>query len=444
VIIESSPGLATDGLSIWESISKPAPPTSAFAGRADVDIAIIGAGIAGLSLAFHLAAAGKSPIVLEAAKCGSGASGASAGIVAPQLVRTTPQRVQERLGRERATRLLRLLAEAGDYTFALVREQKLDCGAAQAGFLTPARSASGARRLQVVVQQWQAFRSDLRWLDARTLSAFSGCEGYDGALLDRSGGGLNPLAYARELLRVAGGAGASIHEDSRVVELTRAGKSGWRIYTEQGEITAARVVLCANGGNGNLHAALRHSVLPFGVYEVATEAQSADVVAATLPGNHALTDVENDVFSLRWAPGPRLITAYPAGAGVDRGLIEAAVSRRLSAILHRQERWRLEFIWHGVAWINQGLLPRLVRVEDDLFAVQACNGRGIALNTVIGREMARWLLMPQSYTPAVSFEAPSRVHGFGMMRHVPQLFMSAATIASRLTAWVNARTNART
>jgi glycine/D-amino acid oxidase-like deaminating enzyme len=171
------------------------------------------------------------------------------------------------------------------------------------------------------------------------------------------------------------------------------------------------------------------------VYEVATETLTADVVATTLPGNHVLTDVENDVFSLRWAPGPRLITAYPAVAGADRASIEAAVSRRLHAILHRRERWQLEFIWHGVAWINQSLLPRLVRVADDLLAVQACNGRGIALNTVIGREMARWLLMPKSYTPALSFEAPRRVHGFRMMRHVPQLFMAASTIASRFTAW---------
>lgn len=424
------------GESLWQSISKPGPPTAPLAGRADVDIAIIGAGIAGLSLAFHLAAAGKSPIVLEAAKCGSGASGASAGIVAPQLVRATPQRVGERLGRERASRLLHLLAGAGHYTFDFIREQKLDCGATQDGFLAPARTASGARRLKLAVEQWQTFRSDLRWLDAGAVSRLLGCGGYEGAVLDMSGGALNPLAYVRELSRIASGAGALIHEDSRVLGLTPAGRRGWRIETERGEVTAARVVLCANGGNGNLHGALRHSVLPFGVYEVATEMLTAGAAAGTLPENHALTDVENDVFSLRWAPGSRLITAYAAGAGLDRASVEAAVDRRLHAILQPREPWPLEFIWHGVAWINQSLLPRLVRVADDLLAVQACNGRGIALNTVIGRELARWLLMPQSYAPALSFEAPQRVHGFGIMRHVPQLFTSAATIGSRLKAWL--------
>jgi glycine/D-amino acid oxidase-like deaminating enzyme len=167
------------------------------------------------------------------------------------------------------------------------------------------------------------------------------------------------------------------------------------------------------------------------VYEVATETVDANVIATTLPQKHVLTDVESDVFSLRWAAGDRLITAYPAASGIAPASIEAAVNRRLRAMLHRYEARRLEFVWHGVAWINQSLLPRLVRVADGLTAVQACNGRGIALNTIIGREVARWLLAPQ-YIPALALESPRRVRGFGVARYVPQLFMTAAMIARRL------------
>jgi glycine/D-amino acid oxidase-like deaminating enzyme len=431
---QSRRALAAEGPSLWQSITKAPVATSSFTGRAEVDIAIIGGGIAGLSLAFHLAAAGKHPIVLEAAKCGSGSAGASAGIVAPQLVRMTPKLVQERLGRERGTRLLQLIAEAGHYTFDLVRGHALDCAASQAGFLAPARTTSGARRLSETIEQWQPFRSDLQWLDASAVRGLSGCDVYAGGLLDPSGGGLNPLAYARELQRLAIDVGASIHEDSRVVELTQAA-THWRIRTEQGEVTAARVVLCANGGNSDLHPALRHTVLPMPVYEVATEPLGANVLATTLSGNQVLTDVETDIFSLRWATGHRLVTAYPGAAGIDRASIEAAVNRRLHAMLHQHKDRQLEFVWHGVAWINQGLMPRLVRVADNLTAVQACNGRGIALNTILGREIAHWLLTPQSYIPALALEAPRRVRGFGVARYVPQLLTTAAMIASRLTRW---------
>ncbi|HEV7447897.1 MAG TPA: FAD-binding oxidoreductase [Steroidobacteraceae bacterium] len=429
---ESLRVLAGDGLSLWQSLTKNAAAPSPLTGSVEVDIAIIGGGIAGLSLAFHLAAAGKRPIVLEAQRCGSGASGASAGIVAPQLVRTTPRLVQEKLGRERGTRLLSLIAEAGHYTFDLVRRHALDCAASQSGLLAPTRTASGLRRLSQTIEQWQPFRTDLQWLDAPAVRRLSGCEGYEGGLLDRSGGGLNPLAYARELARVATGQGASIHEESRAVDLAPAA-DGWRIRTEQGEVRAARVILCANGANGYLHPALRQTVLPMPVYEVATEPLDASLLATTLPENHVLTDIETDVFSLRWAPGGRLVTAYPAPEGVDRASIEAVVNRRLRSMLHRHETRRLDFVWHGVAWMNQSLLPRLVRVADDLTAVQACNGRGIALNTILGREVARWLLKPESYIPALSFESPRRVCGFGVVRYVPRLLMTAAMIAGRLT-----------
>ena len=203
--------------------------------------------------------------------------------------------------------------------------------------------------------------------------------------------------------------------------------------SERGEVTAARVILCANGANGHLHPALNQTVLPMPVYEVATEVLDANLLATTLPENHVLTDVEPNVFSIRWAPGPRLVTAHPAPAGTNRGSIEAAVNRRLRSMLPGYEGRRLEFIWHGVAWVNRGMLPRFVRVADDLTAIQACNGRGIALNTILGRELALWLLMPQSHIPVLPFESPRKVRGFGVMRYMPQLLMAAAMIAGRLT-----------
>jgi len=41
--------------------------------------------------------------------------------------------------------------------------------------------------------------------------------------------------------------------------------------------------------------------------------------------------------------------------------------------------------------------------------------------------------MPQSDIPALPFESPRKVRGFGVMRYVPQLLLSAAMIAGRLT-----------
>ena len=286
------------------------------------------------------------------------------------------------------------------------------------------------RRLQATIAQWQPHRSDLSLLDARELQTISGCRGYAGALLDPSGGGLNPLAYARELARVAHAAGAGIYQGSRVLELAR-DSGAWRLRTPHGEVRAARVVLAANGANPDLHPALKNTVIPLPVHEVATEELPLAARAGILPAEHVLTDIETDVFSVRWAAGCRLISALPGPAGVDRERIESTVIRRLREKLPVYGHQKLDFAWHGVAWIGEGMLPRLVRVAEDLVAIQACNGRGIALNTILGREVARWLQSPATYVPALDFDPPRPFRQMGLMRHLPRLLLSSAMLVSR-------------
>ncbi len=147
---------------------------------------------------------------------------------------------------------------------------------------------------------------------------FQGAGGYAGALLDPSGGGLNPLAYARELARVAHAAG---RDDLRAKPGSRVGaRFGWLAFAHGGgEIRAARVVLAANGGNPELHPALKNTVIPLPVHEVATEVLPAEAaVWKYCPDDHVLTDIETDVFSVRWAAGRQVDKRLPRGGGCAR------------------------------------------------------------------------------------------------------------------------------
>ncbi len=92
-------------------------------------MAIVGAGVAGLSLALHLAELGLAPIVVEAQDEGAGATGKSAGLVVPYLTRHTPASIQAHYGREQANELLQLVSGAANYTFELNGAAQADCGA---------------------------------------------------------------------------------------------------------------------------------------------------------------------------------------------------------------------------------------------------------------------------------------------------------------------------
>jgi glycine/D-amino acid oxidase-like deaminating enzyme len=422
--------VAAGGASLWQAINPPPPPPNPLEGRISTEVLIVGAGISGLSLGLHLAAAKTETVILEADNDATAATGASAGIVAPQLVRTTPDAVLRSMGAETGARTLRMVAESGRYTFGLIERLGIECKANPAGFLNPVSGPHRANAHAQLLEEWRPFRDDLRLLEGADVRAICGCSGYSAAIVDPSGGSLDPLAYSRGLAKATRGGGVRLYYNSLVLSLTRS-SDRWLARTSSGEVSARRVVLCANGGNAALHPALARTVLPLPVCEVATQPLRASIREAILPQGHALTDSSADVFSIRFDSAGRLITAIPGRQTIDREQIDQLVNRRLALAIPDYRTTPLEYIWQGTAWLNSSLLPRILMVEDGLLAVQACNGRGIGTNTIIGRELARWMTAPQEGPPLVSLERPRRVSGFIFARYLPQLMMGGAALAKR-------------
>ncbi len=416
------------GTSLWIAQNHPPPATAPFRGTLDTDIAIIGAGAAGASLAFHLAAGGGEAVVLEAARQPFAATAASAGVIAPQLVRNTPNSVMERLGADAGRRFLRLMAGSGRRLFALAKAEGIDCDAQAHGFLNPVAGEDGAARLRALMSQWAPFRQDLELADAARTRALTGAEGYSACLIDPTGGGIDPVAFVQGLAARTPAAKVAVFRDSPVISVARRG-AGWTVRTAEGVLNARRVVLCAGGGNARLHRALKKTLLPLAVYQVATAPLPAAMRRGILPAGHALTDTSADVFSIRFDGAGRLITALPAVRDMSREELDRTINDRLVAILPAYERTPLEFGWKGVAWLNPTLLPRVTLVEEGLIAIQACNGRGLALNTALGADLAGWLLAPDVGPAALLLEPPRPIAGYAFARHMPGLMMAAAGVA---------------
>jgi glycine/D-amino acid oxidase-like deaminating enzyme len=323
-----------------------------------------------------------------------------------------------------------LIGESGRYTFDLIDQLGIACDAHQSGFLNPVAGQHGTNSHARLIEEWRPFRDDLRLIDAAEVGALSGCRGYSAAILDSTGGGLDPLAYSRGLARILRAKGTPLHYNSRVLSLARSG-DGWVAATPAGAVTARRVVLCANGGNALLHPALPQTVLPLPVCEVATQPLPAPMRERILPYGHTLTDSSADVFSIRFDEARRLITACPGRNALDRVHTDHLINQRLTRMIPDYRSTPLEYIWQGTAWLNSSLLPRVLRVDDGLLAVQACNGRGIALNTIIGRELGAWMADPKHGQPMVPIESPKRVAGFFFTKYLPEIMMGGEAIAKR-------------
>ncbi len=363
--------------------------------------------------------------MLEAEEPGINATGKSGGVIASLPARVSPFEIINKYGEDLGRQLLSLYGNSGKYTFSLIQELGLDCSPQDSGFLAPARPGKELESLKSKSAEWQSFGFDIQYLDKKSITRLSGLDLYGGAILDPNGGGVNPLAFARELARVCAEKGVKLYTRSRVTGFSRVGES-WRLKTSDGQLKAKKVILCAGGDNRGLHGDLEKSVMPLNVFQFSTEPLSERIRETLLPDDHSLTDVHTDIFTMRFDRDGRLITACPAFLSSntkDRAIY--AVTQRLKRISPLLNSVRIEDIWQGTAWLGTSLLPKFCDHSEGLYSIQACNGRGLAVNTLLGREVAQFIQSSAYENSSLLVSQPDFIHPYGLMRHAPNLFISA-------------------
>lgn len=415
--------------SLWSATVPQPGQGSPARGRLVTDVAVVGAGVAGLSTALHLRELGVETIVLEAAQPGSGATGASGGIVAPEFARGGIAKAREVYGREQGERLARLVGRSAAFAFDLIRRHGIACDLQAGGFVSPGRSIGEVEALRADGEEWRALGCAVEFLDAKQTADAIGSEMYAGALCFVDGGALHPHAYAMELARIVRALGAPVFVDSVVRKVERC-DGAWRIETREARVTANRVVLAANGGNMRLHPALGRTTLPLVVYEYATAPTSPDSRRRHFGAGLPYTDRQAYVFSARLDREGRVISAVPElFPRLSRETLIGEAERRFRDI-HAMELPAIEFIWPGTAYLNKTLLPAVHLLEDDasLVAIQACNGRGLAINTVLGSEVAELLAGGDRRAVAAPLTPPRRIPMHSIASAAPRMIMALARV----------------
>ena len=377
--------------SLWTATATAKPDTAPLEESRAASVAVVGGGYTGLSAALHLAEGGADTVLLEAAEPGWGASGRNGGQVIPGL-KVDPDEIERRFGAELGGRMVATAGRSAELVFSLIERHAIACDAVQNGWIQAAHSNAGLRTAHQRARQWAARGAPVEVLDAERITEMSGAEGYVGGWIDRRGGGLQPLSYARGLARAAQGAGAAVHGQTPVTELSRQ-RRRWRLETARGTVTADRVVLCTNAYSGKEWPGLARSIVPAYSIQIATAPQGEKERRTILPSGQVVSDTRADLRYFSLDRDGRLLL------GGHGGFTEEVPEKRFQALERAaraffpdlpEPKW--EYRWGGFVALTRDHLPQLHEPAPGLYVGLGYFGRGIGMATMMGKLLAERVL----------------------------------------------------
>src|SRR5215831_12672617 len=175
----------------------------------DVDVCVVGGGLAGLTVAREVARRGWSVAVLEAKRIAWNASGRNCGFVLPGFAQSV-ERVVERVGLDHA-KALWALSEAGvDYVRNAIRELNMPGVDPVDGWLDVSKIDNGDELLALVSLLGQEFGTEVEGWPTERVRAVLKSESYFHAVHFPKAFHIHALNYALGLAAAAEQAGARI------------------------------------------------------------------------------------------------------------------------------------------------------------------------------------------------------------------------------------------
>src|SRR6266436_4673667 len=355
----------------------------------DVDIAVVGAGLAGLSVALEAARLGASVAVLEGRHIGWNASGHQLGTVMPGYALPIGELIA-RVGFEDTRELWSLSKQGAELVRANASEDLIPGIAISEGALEVSNVDVGDQLISRLQMLGEDFETEVEGWQVDRVRAELKTDRYFHGVYYPKAFQIDGRKYVHGLAALARRAGARIFEDTPVVSIDASGIRK-RIVTPTARLRASHIVLA---GNIHLGAPLRRlsdTLLPVWRYagvSVPLGGRLSEVIG--FRGSVSDTD---GIDHFRIVDGDRLMWASPETTWSMRPQrFAGAISRRIRTIFPRLDRVEMAEVWSGAVGQTVHGMPQVGQLRKGLWVASGFGRQGLNSSAMAGQLIARSIL----------------------------------------------------
>lgn len=352
----------------------------------DVDVCVIGGGLAGLTTARELARSGWSVVLLEAGRLAANASGRNTGFVLPGFA-ADAEKLIGRIGFEH-TKSLWALSQAGlDYVRNAVQDEGAIGIDPQPGWLYVSKVDNGDEFLGLV-RLLNDLGCEIEGWPTERVRAVLHSERYYHAINYLKAITIHPLNYALSLAAAAERDGARIFEGTPALSIDPAGVRK-RIVTPGARLRANHVVLAGNVQIGGLMPQIGTTLLPITTY-VITTAPLGQKLGEVVGYRGGISDTDLSDNHYRIVGGDRLMLS---GRSTTWARNPRRYVRALQADIKKTYPQlgdvAVDYAWAGTLGNTVHRMPQIGELGSGVWLASGFGGHGLNTTAMAGNLIAR-------------------------------------------------------
>lgn len=355
----------------------------------DADICVVGAGLAGLTIALEAARLGASVAVLEGRHVGWNASGHQLGTVMPGYGLPIGELI-ERVGLEDARELWSLSRQGADFVRANATEELMPGIGLSEGALEVSNVDVGDQLISRLQMLGEDFETEVEgWQVDRVRAELKTGRYFHGMYYPRAFQ-IDGRHYVHGLAALARRAGARIFEDTPVVSIDSSGIRK-RIVTPSARLRASHIVLAGNIHLGAPLRRLSETLLPVWRYAGVT-APLGERLAEAITFQGSVTDSDG-VDHFRIVDGDRLMWASPETTWAARPQrFAGTIARRIRTIFPQLGKVEISDVFGGAVGQTVHGMPQIGQLRKGLWVASGFGRQGLNTSAMAGQLIARSIL----------------------------------------------------